>query len=98
MPQSWTDACGYGSEMSSDPSKFPGIGDIKDRLASLREELRNYFKSLDTDQLAAPLPDDFKDFAPNHAGMMNAAACHEIMHAGQITMIRKALGLPRVFG
>ena len=32
------------------------------------------------------------------AGLMPALACHEMIHVGQLTVIRKSLQLPPVFG
>ena len=49
------------------------------------------------DQLASPLPEDFKTFAPSLAALPSSIAWHEGMHSGQLTMIRKSLGIGRKF-
>ena len=48
--------------------------------------------------IAQPLPDDIKGFAANHATLMTTLAWHEGLHAGQLTIVRKSLGIAPKFG
>lgn len=98
LPESWHKSCGYQSLPVADAGAYPSLTELTDQLASLREEFINWLRTLSAEQLRAPLPDDWKDFAPNYAAFIGATACHESMHAGQLTVIRKSLGLAPKFG
>ena len=98
LPASWHKACGYQSKPTTKASDYPAMTEILDKLATLREELGNWFKSMSDEKMRSPLPEDWKTFAPNYAGLMNSMACHESLHAGQLTVVRKSLGLAPKFG
>ena len=50
---------------------------------------------MDEQQLLTPLPDEMSSFAPNFAAVMSSIAWHEGFHAGQLSAVRRSLGLPR---
>jgi uncharacterized damage-inducible protein DinB len=87
-----------GSKPTPKLSDYPPIEEVKSYLSSAREGLISWFKSMPPSQLAAPLPDDWKPFAPTYGALMFAIAWHEGMHTGQLTAIRKSLGLAPKFG
>jgi len=87
-----------GSKPGPNAKDYPSLSELKNYLASARESLVGYFKSLSPAQLVAPLPDDWKTFAPTYGELMFSIAWHEGMHTGQLTTIRKALGLPPKMG
>ena len=47
--------------------------------------------------LLKPTPADMAAFCPDYASIFEMVAWHEGMHAGQITMVRRALGHKPVF-
>jgi hypothetical protein len=48
--------------------------------------------------LTSPLPKELETFARSYGGMMCSIAWHEGVHAGQLTVVRKSLGLAPKFG
>jgi hypothetical protein len=44
------------------------------------------------------LPKDYEMFAANYCGLASSLAWHEGMHAGQLTMLRRDIGLGPKFG
>ena len=74
------------------------MDEIKAGLQLARESLLAAFQSMDEQQLQGPLPDDLKGFAPNVGGAMLSLAWHEGFHAGQVSAVRRDLGLPNAMG
>lgn len=97
LAQPWHHRFAQGSKPTSDPDDYPGQGEIRAALDAFREELIGFF-SASIDRLAEPLPEGMHAFARDLAALMPALACHEMVHVGQLTVIRKSLQLPPVFG
>ena len=97
-PQNWAELFGMGSVPKPDASAYPALGKLKEALADNRETLLGWFASMSAEELAKPLPDDFKSFAGNHGMLMTSLAFHEGLHAGQLTVIRKSLGIAPMMG
>lgn len=93
MPASWPELFAWKTTPVDDPTKYPPLAEVREVFKRQREAFLGWFKSMDEAKLAEPLPQDYQMFAPNYGAMMGALAWHEGMHAGQITVIRKALGL-----
>jgi uncharacterized damage-inducible protein DinB len=87
-----------GSAPNPDPSAYPKASEIRAYLDASREDLLAWFSSLPEAELYAALPEELQSFAASPAVLMSTIACHECLHAGQLTTIRKSLGLTPVFG
>lgn len=98
FPAQWRELFGMGSLPQPDPSHYPTLAEVQAQLSQLREELAAYFGSLSNEQLAQPLPGEFATFAPDFGTLASTIAWHEGLHTGQLTIIRKALGLKPAFG
>lgn len=98
LDESWNELFGMGSTPVDDSSKYPSLDEITDAMKRTREVLLEWFSSMDEAKLHSALPEDWKMFGPNFGALMNSIAWHEGLHTGQITNIRKALGLPGVIG
>jgi len=96
LPRRWHDTFATGTKPNSDPSAYPDIPELRAALTAYREELIDSFKAA-ADRLADPLPEGLHGFAKNLAAFMPAIACHEMIHVGQLTVIRKSLQLAPVF-
>ena len=92
LPPGFADAFQWGTTPVPDASKYPSLAVIRDQLASRREALTSWLRSLNPTQLASPLPADWGGFAPNFATLPASLAWHEGFHTGQIAVVRKALG------
>ena len=51
-----------------------------------------------TEQLISPVPEEWNSFGANYGILMGTLAWHEGLHAGQLTVIRKSLGIVPKFG
>ncbi|MHC4696710.1 MAG: DinB family protein [Planctomycetota bacterium] len=97
LPQKWHDRFAQGSKPISNPDDNPSIAEIRTALATYREELIGFFTA-SVDRLAAPLPEGLHAFARDLGALMPGLACHEMIHVGQLTVVRKSLKLAPVFG
>jgi len=97
-PQEWNKMFGMGSQPTTNPKDYPPPSKIRDNLNDRRRELIAWFKSMDADKLASPLPKEWHEFAPTHAALICSVAWHEGLHAGQLTLIRRSLGLSPKLG
>ncbi|MCH8054255.1 MAG: DinB family protein [Planctomycetes bacterium] len=94
---SWVKLFGMGSIPQADAGAYPSLSEVTNALADNREGLLAWFSSMSAEELAKPLPDDFKTFAATLGQLMISIACHESLHAGQLTVVRKSLGLAPKF-
>ena len=98
LDASWGELFGMGSTPVDDPGKYPSLDEVTDGMGKAREALLEWFGSMDEAKLMSELPDDWKTFGPNFAGLMNSIAWHEGLHTGQLSAIRRALDLPNAVG
>ena len=97
LPPTYTKLFGTGSSATTDASAYPPLDELRERLSQLRSELVAWFGNLSEQQLRSPLPKEHAGYAENFAGLMSTLAWHEGLHAGQLTVIRKSLGMkPKV--
>jgi len=97
LPQAWHQRFSQGSRPTTEASDYPGHEEIRAALHTIRAELISFFTA-SQDRLADPVPEDVHALAKDLAALMPALACHEMLHVGQLTVIRKSLQLPPVFG
>jgi uncharacterized damage-inducible protein DinB len=84
------------STPSPSADTYPPIDTVREYFDSSRKAFRTWIESLDDERLAAPLPAEQQRFAPSVAGMLMRLLWHEGMHYGQLTVLRKSLGLAPV--
>ena len=94
----WLSLFFMGSKPMPRAADYPPLAEIRGLFDGSRERLITWAGSLSESQLDAPLPDSIKDFGASHAHLLGNLAVHEGLHAGQLTVIRKALGLVPKFG
>jgi len=94
----WNAMFGMASTPVDDPAAYPPFEQVRRAFDERHQAVVDWFASLDESKLSEPLPDDLRNFAPTFAALPGSMAAHEGMHAGQITVIRKSLGLPLVMG
>lgn len=98
LPPKWKELFGTGSKPMASAADYPDLKEILAALSERRQALVTWLKSLDEAKLRSPLPEDWRDFAPTHAALATSIVWHEGVHAGQLTSIRKALGLKPIYG
>jgi hypothetical protein len=93
LPEQYQKAFGMGSKPVADPAAYPPVAEVRQQLEATRRRLIAAVESATDAALAEPLPDDWKDFAPDKLAFLSSMAWHEGMHAGQLTVVRKSLGI-----
>lgn len=79
-------------------SDYPPVSEVKQVLDENRQRLLQWVDSMKEADALLALPEDLKTFAPNRAALLSTMAWHEGLHAGQLTVIRKSLGIGAKFG
>jgi len=97
LPATYPKLFANGSTPTADASAYPTLDQLREKLSQMREELVAWFSNMPEQQLLSPLPKEYAGFAENFAMLMSTLAWHEGLHAGQLTVIRKSLGMkPKV--
>jgi uncharacterized damage-inducible protein DinB len=93
----WSKLFGMNSRPTADADEYPPVAEILDAMRERRSVLIGLLDNMSDADLAKKTPDGTPDFVPDHGAIFEAACWHEGMHAGQITMIRRALGHKPIF-
>jgi hypothetical protein len=87
-----------GSRPSSQPSDYPPPEEVLAHLRERRRALLGALEKLSEEDLSKPTPPGSPDFLPDYASVFETAIWHEGLHSGQISVVRKALGMPPLLG
>jgi hypothetical protein len=94
----WATKFGRGSQATGNPADYPAAEEVlsfmRDRRKLMMEAIAKY---TDAD-LSKPLPQGFPPFLPDFGQLFAFFTWHEGVHAGQVSMIRRALGHPPIAG
>lgn len=83
---------GMGSHPTSEPGDYPPPADVLETMRERRRTLLAVLDELSDDDLASPTPAGSPDFLTDFAAVFEMANWHEAMHAGQLSVTRRALG------
>lgn len=89
---------GGGASPAEQASEYPPGPELIQTMTGLRSSLLGYFREQSEEQLLAPVEGPMAQFGDTRAKLMASLAWHEALHAGQLTVLRRQLGMPRVFG
>jgi hypothetical protein len=99
VPESYGPLFDGGAAPRTDASAYPAPVELLQIAEQARTDLVAHLKALSGEQLLGPIAEPrLKDLIPCLAHLPNFISMHEGTHAGQILIVRKALGLPRVLG
>jgi len=98
IPESYAKLFGTGSKPVNDAAAYPPPAEVRRHFAAARKRLIEGVTNATQEVLDEPLPEGFGDFAPNKIALLFSTAWHEGVHAGQLTVIRKSLGMAPKFG
>lgn len=98
VPENWDELFGMGAEPQADIAAYPPEEEVRQALTRAREELVAHLRALDDQALAAPTPEPLQNVADCVAGLTSFIAMHDGMHTGQTLSLRKALGMPYLYG
>ncbi len=93
LPEAYGSLFAMGSEPVNDPAAYPAPAEVRQHFDAAHTRMLNAVEAASDAKLAEPLPDDIKDFAPDKLAMALSLAWHEGLHTGQLTVIRKSLGI-----
>lgn len=85
---------GMGSQPTSDPAAYPPPEQVLATMRERRQALLDSLDSLSDDALGRKTPPGAPDFLPDVASVFEVAVWHEGQHAGQLSVVRRALGYP----
>ncbi|MEO1717004.1 MAG: DinB family protein [Planctomycetota bacterium] len=89
---------GGGATISETLTDYPPQAELIEKMHAVRAKLVDYFKGLSPAEIIAPVEGPLAQFGDTRAKLMTSIAWHEGFHGGQLSVIRRQLGLPRVFG
>lgn len=83
---------GMGSQPTNNPDDYPLPQDVLEVMRERRRTLLAVLDSLSEEDLSRPTPAGSPDFLTDFAAVFEMANWHEAMHAGQLSVSRRALG------
>jgi hypothetical protein len=83
---------GMGSQPVDRAEEYPPPRDVLETMRERRRTLLSVLEELSDEDLARPTPPGSPDFLPDFAAVFEMANWHEAMHAGQLSVARRALG------
>jgi hypothetical protein len=83
---------GSGSRPTNRPEDYPAAAEVLAAMRERRAKLLELLEGLSDEQLAQPTPAGTPPFLPVVASVFEMAPWHEGLHAGQMTVARRALG------
>ena len=97
-PEGWDELFWFGSEVSSDATKYPSSDEVLSFFRERREKLLAAIEGLSDEFLNSPTPNEgmFAD-APNMAQMLIFTSYHEGIHSGQLSIAHRGLGNAPLF-
>ncbi|MFH1419132.1 MAG: DinB family protein [Planctomycetota bacterium] len=94
----WKELFFMGSTPKPDITDYPPLSELQAYFKDVRAGVIEWFGSQSEKELLTPLPEKLGAFSAYRAALMSTLACHEMLHAGQLTVVRKHLGLGPKFG
>lgn len=98
LPKHWQSTFGTGSKPVADTRQYDGKSDLLRMLSESRQRIESAVERLTAIQLDQPLPDECaRALLPTvrHA-ITHILIAHPANHIGQITLWRRAMGLPSI--
>ncbi len=98
LPQRYRELFDLGSTPTANEADYPPVSEIREQFAAARQRLISAYEAADEDTLSQPLPQELSNFAPNKLGLPLTQAWHEGIHTGQLSSIRRSLGIKPLVG
>ena len=88
---------GMGSKPVADPSAYPSVDEVLAYRKERREVLLSIVDGLSDEDMATPTPEGTPEMFGTYGRVLSMAAWHEGVHAGQVSIARRALGNEPLF-
>lgn len=96
LPETYSALFGYGSKPESDAGKYPKLADVKAKCAAARKTFFDAASKMTAAQLREEMSADLQSFAKDKLAIIERCAWHDGWHSGQLSSLRRALGLAGV--
>lgn len=96
LPDRFKHCGGKTASKSDDPKQFPTKEELLDLLESAHAAQLDGLAKLTDEELLAPSPEEFRDYAPRLCDLLALGPMHAMMHLGQIQVLRRALNKPHI--
>lgn len=97
LPSGFRSLFGHDTTAIADPAPYPDLATVLTLMARTRKNLLNGVQRATPSALRRPLGDEGVGFAETPLDAVNRILWHEGWHAGQLSCLRRALGLPGIF-
>jgi hypothetical protein len=98
VPASYEGLFGHETKPIGDASKYPPLEEIKAAYIRAVKFIIDAAQRMSDEQLYEPIAEQTHGFARDRLDMIEKAAWHEGWHAGQLSSLRRVLGLPSIYG
>ncbi len=98
LPGTYDQLFGYKSKPNPDLAVYPPLDEVQRHYEATFTRLIRAAESLRDEDLAVSCAAESGGFAKDKAEVLERAAWHEGWHGGQISSLRRSLGLPPVMG
>ncbi len=92
-PESWDALFNMGSKPVSDPNVYPPLADVKGAFERAAQRLMNAIRALDDASLMDMVKEDTGGFVSTKLDAAMKSAWHHGWHLGQVTDLRRGLGI-----
>lgn len=93
LPPDYTRLFGRGSIPQADPRQNPSPQQLREVLDRVHQQAMHELKSFTPEQLQEPISEPPHPMFSDKGGAINWCAMHEMVHAGQIGLLRRLFGL-----
>lgn len=97
MPDGFDKLFGMGSKPLADPAAYPAPSEVRRHYAGAYRRFTDAIAAIPAKDLDKPTVADSYGFAKNRLDVVYKAAWHDGWHTGQLSTLRRALGLPGLF-
>jgi hypothetical protein len=97
LPEDFAAAYSKEAASSDDPAKFHSKAQYEKWLKEQRAATLAHLAAMSEADLDQPAPEEARAYAPTVGAMFNAIGIHDMMHAPQISVVRRKLGKPALF-
>jgi hypothetical protein len=97
VPEGYSALFGMGSKPIGDPALYPSFNEVREAYESSFRRLLDAVEQLDDEDLLEAPEQDSGGFISDKLDALSKLAWHEGWHLGQLSDLRRGLGLPNVF-
>jgi hypothetical protein len=97
-PEAYATLFGWGSKPTPNAKDYPPLAEVKAQFDSEFDRFVKYVAEVPEADLTKPLGEAAGGFAKDTVELIDRAAWHEGWHAGQMSSLRRALGLKGLMG